>query len=376
MSCHACIGQHLCQLFCILVSGSNSQCFACAALACIRVHAHVNAHAFCNHCFYFAVDTVVDTLAVHATFAATGSTCSNCTRCSSFFNFFFLLANFFWQTFVFGASKVFSVFFLHGLGNFANFFRRSFFALLCGMYHAHETLLFFAYCFLIKLNTFFTCVFFNCTFFLVLHVVIHGSHHAFDLGQFGLYPFWQVVVVTKDLFQSTSMANNSVNIVFGHTTFLIVFSLISYVNTRALFDFLYTFGCFFAGLECSICCLTFGRSFVTEFMFGNCTFVLGQLDWLAYTKRTEISFELVAFWTSSFGFASRGIIVFWLVNLLGTTVTVASNLASFCFFHVAILLATQCTLDSIGSNIAQHLVNFFLGTSNLVSKSNFVCWGC
>ena len=35
---------------------------------------------------------------------------------------------------------------------------------------------------------------------LILHVVVHSSHHAFNLGQLGLHPFWQVIIVTKDLF--------------------------------------------------------------------------------------------------------------------------------------------------------------------------------
>ena len=66
--------------------------------------------------------------------------------------------------------------------------------------------------------------------FLILHVVVHRSHHAFDLGQLGLYPFWQVVIVTQDLFQGLCMTHHSLDAVFGHVAFLVILTTISDVK--------------------------------------------------------------------------------------------------------------------------------------------------
>ena len=59
---------------------------------------------------------------------------------------------------------------------------------------------------------------------LILHVVIHSSHHVFNLGQLGLHPFWQIIVITQDLFQGLCMAHHGLDSVLGHVAFLIVFT--------------------------------------------------------------------------------------------------------------------------------------------------------
>ena len=181
--------------------------------------------------------------------------------------------------------------------------------------------------------------------FLILHVVVHSSHHAFDLGQLGLYPFWQVVIVAQDLFQGLCMTHHSLDAVFGHFTFAIVF----------------------AGV------MRFNHVFHTVF-FNAATFVFVGLA--CHTLWTFVS----ALWTSGFAFFACGLLICLVImtacgfNTSGSSLNVVTcatlditNFWTHAFFNVT---------DHVIKAFISHLLVAFTCASNLVSVCDFICRRC